>query len=97
MIGMVMRKENRMHSLDFFAQQLQTKFGGRIDEEVALWCANENGAAITVVARIARHAHVAVTPDHGHPDGCAGTQERERSQLSRHCTPYRKYPWIMPF
>src|SRR5262249_19022389 len=58
-------------------QQLQAQLRRRVDEDVALRGADEDGAAVALVARVGRTTNGAVATDHRHAHRRAGAEEGE--------------------
>jgi hypothetical protein len=87
MVRVVMRKENGVDGPDFLAQQLQAELWSRVDQDIALGCADEDGATVAMIARIRGEAYGTIAADHGYSNRRAGTQKRKGSRQSGHCTP----------
>ncbi len=83
-VGVVVREQHGVDDADALAEQLQAQLGRRVDEQIALRRADEDGAAIAVVARVGRAADGAVAADHGHADRGAGAEESEGTRLGHH-------------
>src|SRR5262249_54419771 len=69
---------------DTLAQELEAQLRRRVDEDAALRHAQERGAAVAVVAGIARCADGAVAAEHGDADRRAGAEEREATRVRVH-------------
>src|SRR5215468_6213041 len=54
MVGVVMGEEDRMHTADAFAQELQPQLGRRIDKDIAFRHAQQDSAPVALVARVGR-------------------------------------------
>src|SRR5581483_7458948 len=91
MIGVEMGEEDRVNELHFLPQQLQPQLGRRVDQQIALRQADENGAAIALIARVRGLAYLAIAANHGDADGGAGA-ERGEGPPARHCVAISRSP-----
>ena len=83
-VGVVVREQDGVNHRDLLAEQLQPQLRRRVDEDVALGQADQDGAAVALVARVGGLAHGTVAADHGHADRRAGAQEAKSTGLGRH-------------
>src|SRR5438045_3387589 len=74
MVGMLVRKQDRVQPIDLGAQRLRAEVRGSVDQDVPAAVADQDGWAQAVVARVVRGADVTMAADGGH------THARSRSQ-----------------
>ena len=77
MIGMVMREGNRVDPPHPFAEQLNPHFGRRVDEQITSRESQQHAGPGPLVARIARVANRAVTPQDRDARGRSGAQKNQ--------------------
>src|SRR5208337_492879 len=82
MIGMVMREGDRVHPPHPFAEQLHPHLGRRVDEEITGWESQQHAGPGPLVARIARGADRAITPQDRNARGRSGSQKDQPPRRS---------------
>jgi len=75
-IGMRVGENNGIDIANIFAERLCPKIGPRVHHPRAVRGFDIDGRAQSLIARIGRSTHRAVTPDHRDALGSAGAEER---------------------